>query len=105
MSAPSRRAIWPGARAPITEYLRSSPPHLLDCPWDPGRTDMAIILEIQRPSVHRQRGFLDSLGQSGMGVADASDVLARGAELHGRDPFADQLGDHRADHVHSQDAV
>ena len=52
------------------------------------------MLEIQRPPVDRQRGFLGRLGQRRMGVADARQVFARGAELHRHHAFGDELRRH-----------
>ena len=50
-------------------------------------------------------GFLEHLGQGGVGVAAAGDVLAAGAEGHGAGGLGDELADSWAYHVDAEDSV
>src|SRR3954452_8203192 len=99
MSAPRRRAIWPGSWARLipgtgTGWIRSNSTR--PCRW---RSD------VERAAQHAERRLARRLGQRRMRVADARKVLAGRLELHRHDALADQLGHHRSDHVDAEDLV
>ena len=61
--------------------------------------------DVDRAAVDGERGFLEGLGQGGVGVAGARDVLAAGAELDRDGRLGDQVAGARAEDVHAEHAV
>src|SRR5436305_11555482 len=99
MSAPRRRAIWPGSSARL--ILRTGSGRIgwtSTWPW-------RRLSDVERAAQHAERRLARRLGQLRMRVADARKVLARHLELHRHDAFADQLRHHRSDHVHAEDLI
>src|SRR3546814_1357730 len=66
---------------------------------------LSPLSEVDRPPVHRQRGFLDALRQGRMAMADPGDVLGRAAERHRRADLVDQRAGVGAEDVRAEDAV
>src|SRR3954451_261320 len=58
--------------------------------------------DMDRPSVHRECGFLDGFVQRGMGMRAARDVLRRCAEFHADDDLGDQIAGIGADDMCTQ---
>jgi hypothetical protein len=55
--------------------------------------------------VHRQRRFLDRLGERRVRVACPGEIFGRSAELHDHGRFRDQFANVRPDHVDAEDPV
>lgn len=62
-------------------------------------------LEVDRLVVGVHGGLLEGLAERRVGMADASDVLGRGAVLHGEDGLANHLSRVGADDVGAEDLV
>lgn len=65
----------------------------------------AWTLEVECLLTHRQRRLFRRLGQRWVRVADAGDVFATSAELHGDHGLGDQLAGLRADDVNAQNLI
>ena len=63
------------------------------------------LLGVDGLVVGAHAGLLEGLGEGGVGVARARNVLAAGAVLHGQDALGNHLASVGADDVHAQDAV
>ena len=66
---------------------------------------LPLSQKMNRPLVDGQGGFAQGFGQGGVGVADVSQVLGAGSELHRGGGFGDQVAGVRGEDVDAQDAV
>jgi hypothetical protein len=61
--------------------------------------------DVQRPSVNRERGLLDRLGECWMRMASPSQVFAARAELHCHCSFGNQVAGLRTEDMHAKHTI